>query len=85
MEQKQIVKQMIDFSQTTFNNAFNANTLLQDQFERVTNTVLDQATWIPPEGRKLIDSWSATMKSNRDSFKKYVDDSYKQAQEILAG
>lgn len=85
MEQKQIVKQMIEFNQTTFNNAFNANTLLQDQFERVANTVLEQATWIPPEGRKLIDSWSTTMKSNRDSFKKYMDESYKQAQEILAG
>jgi len=85
MEQRQIVKQMIEFSQTTFNNAYSANTLLQDQIERVTNTMLDQAAWIPPEGRKLIDSWAITLKTNRDGFKKYIDESYKHAQDILAG
>lgn len=85
MDQKQVVKQMIEFGQVTFNNAFNANTMLQDQFERVTSTVLDQATWIPPEGRKVMESWTATYKASRDNFKKYVDDSLKQTQEIFVG
>jgi hypothetical protein len=83
MEQQQIVKQMIEFGHAAFNNAFNANTLFQDQFERVANTVLDQQKWIPTEGRKMIDSWTATIKTGRENFKKYVDESYKQAEDIF--
>lgn len=82
-QQQQIVKQMIEFGQAAFNNAYNANTLFQDQFERVANTVLDQSKLIPTEGRKMIDSWTTTYKTSRENFKKYVDDSYKQAQELF--
>jgi hypothetical protein len=46
MEQKQMLKQMVEFNQTAFNNTFNAMTLLQDQFKHVTKTVLEQATWL---------------------------------------
>lgn len=84
MEQKQILKQMIEFQQTTFNNTYNANSLLQDQFERVANTMLDQATWIPAESRKAIDGWVGAYKSGRDNLKKYVEDSYKKAEEFFA-
>lgn len=83
MDQRQIAKQMIEFGQATFNSAYDANTMLQDQFERVSKTVLDQATWLPSEGRKAIDNWTATFKTGRENFKKYVDNSYKQAQEII--
>jgi hypothetical protein len=85
MDQKHIVKQMIEFNQATFNNAYDANVLLQDQFERVANTVLDQATWMPAEGRKAIDNWVEFYKNNRDKFKDYIDDSYKKAETFLAG
>lgn len=84
MDQKQIAKQMIEFGQTTFNTAFDANLMLQEQFERVTQAVLDQAAWLPPEGRKAIDSWAAALKNGRQDFKKYVDRSYQQAQEIVS-
>lgn len=85
MDQKQIAKQMIELGQTTFNNAFNAGILLQDQYERITNTVLDQATWLPPEGRKAIERLAESYKSNRDNFKKYVDDGYRQANQFFSG
>ncbi|MBT8342240.1 MAG: hypothetical protein HKP58_15685 [Desulfatitalea sp.] len=85
MEQRQVIKQMVEFGQTAFNNAYDANTLLQDQVERVTNTMLDQAGWLPSEGRKAITGWVTTYKTGRDNFKKFVDDSYKQVNEIIAG
>jgi hypothetical protein len=85
MDQKQIAKQMFEFGQAAFNSAYDANTMFQDQVERVTSTVLDQSTWLPPESRKAIDSWMATYRTGRTNFKKYVDDSYKQAQELFAG
>ncbi len=84
-QQKQMLKQMIEFNQATFNNAYNAIALLQDQFERVAGTVLDQATWLPAEGRQAIQNWVESYKTGREQFKKYVDDSYKKVEEFFAG
>jgi hypothetical protein len=62
MDQKQIFKQMVDFNRSAFNNAFNAMVMVQDQTETLSNTMLNQATWLPEEngggciqeGRKLL-------------------------------
>jgi hypothetical protein len=51
MDQKQMLKQMLEFNQTTFNNAFNTMTLLQDQFERVAKTC-----WNKPLGCRPKDA-----------------------------
>jgi hypothetical protein len=84
MNQSDFVKQAIDFNQTTFNSAYNATVMVQDQFEKVATSMLDQATWMPDEGRKALDSYVDVYKSGRDQFKKYMDDSFKKAEEILA-
>ena len=84
MDQKQILKQMVEFNQTAFNNAFNAMTLLQDQYERVAKTGLEQATWLPAEGRKAIENYTETYKSACQTFKQKVDESYKQVEKTFA-
>jgi len=85
MDQKQIVKQIIDFNQATFNNTFNAMVLLQDQFERITQTAMGQANWLPAEGHKAVENWVEAYKTGRDQFKKYVDDGYKKFEQYFAG
>ncbi len=85
MEQNQILKQMIAFNQATFNNTFHALVLLQDQFERVAQTAIDQANWIPAEGQKAIETWVEGYKTGRDNYKKYMDDSYQKVEKYLAG
>lgn len=76
MDQKQIMKQLLDFNRTAFNNGFNAMVLMQDQFERVTQVVLERTDWLPEEGRNAISDWTNTYKAGRDSFKQYIDESY---------
>lgn len=83
-QQKQMFKQMLEFNQTTFTNTFNAAALLQDQLERVAKTGLDQATWLPAEGRKVIENWVDAYKTGRENFKNYMDDSYKKVEEFFA-
>lgn len=83
MDQKQLVKQMVDFNRAAFNNTFNAMTMLQDQSERVAATLLEQATWLPEEGKKAINEWAASFKKGRDQFKKYVDESYGKVEEFF--
>lgn len=84
MDQKQILKQMIEFNQTTFNNTFQAMMLLQEQFERVAQTAIDQANWLPADGRKAIENWVEAYKTGRDQYKSYVDDSYKKVEKYFA-
>jgi hypothetical protein len=75
-------KQMLEFNQTAFNNAFNAMTLLQDQFERASKTVLDQAN-VPAEGRQVIENFTEIYQSASQTFKKQINDGYKQLETFL--
>jgi len=52
MEPKQIVKQMIDFSKTAFDNSFEAMAVLQDQTEKMVNAFVEQNAVMPEEGKK---------------------------------
>jgi polyhydroxyalkanoate synthesis regulator phasin len=84
MDQVKIAKQMIEFQKTTFDNTFNAMVLLQEQADRVVNSMLEQATWIPEEGRKAISDWVGACKKGRDEFKKFADDNFKKVEEFFA-
>ncbi len=82
MDPKQMLKQMVEFNQAAFNNAFNAMTLLQDQFEGTAKTVLDQAN-VPAEERQAIENFTETYKSACQTFKQQIDDSYKQVEKFF--
>ncbi len=83
MDQKQVLKQMIDFNKAAFDNTFNAIAILQDQAESSSNTLLAQATWLPKEGKKAIDEWVKTCKTGRETFKKSVDESFKKVEDFF--
>ena len=76
METGKIAKQMIDFQKTTFNNTFNGMVAFQEQSERMVNTLMEQAVWLPEDGKKAINEWGAAYKKGRDDFKQYVDDNF---------
>ncbi len=76
MDQAKFTKQMLDFNKTTFENTFNAMVLLQDQTEKMMAAFMEQATWIPGEGRKAIDDWVDSLKKGRGEFKKVMEDSF---------
>ena len=80
MYQKKMLKQMIDFNKAAFDNTFNAVVILQEQTEKATNTLLDQATWLPQDGRKAIDDWTKAYKKGRENFKKTVDENFKKVE-----
>jgi len=80
MDQKKIFKQMIDFNNAAFNNSFNTMVALQEQMEKASNAVIDQATWLPEEGKKAIRDWVAAYKEGREKFKASVDESFKKVE-----
>jgi predicted aminopeptidase len=84
MDNTQILKQMLDFQKTTFDNAFSAMVMMQGQSEQMVNGLLDQATWLPEEGRKAVAEWVATCNKGRDDYKGLVDESFKKVESFFA-
>jgi hypothetical protein len=80
MDQKKLFKQMLDFNKSAFENSFNAMVMLQEQADRAGNTILDQATWLPEEGRKAVQDWVDAFKKGREEFKSMVDENYKRVE-----
>ena len=83
MDQKEIMKQMFQFNKTVFENAFNSMTLLQEQMEKATNMFLEQATWLPAQGKKVIEEWGKAYKNGRENFKNAVDEGFKKVEAFL--
>jgi len=84
MNNKLVLKQIVQFNKTTFDNAFKAMKLAQEQGEKMLSALLDQATWIPEDGKKAITEWVRAYKKGVDDFKNMVDEQYKKVDEFLA-
>ena len=76
MDQKAIAKQMIQFNKTAFDNSFSAMTMVYEQSEKMAETFLAQATWMPQEGQKAIKDWMSAYRTGCGDFKKLVDENY---------
>ena len=85
METNQITKQMIKFQKMSFNNWYNAVSIVQDQAVSAMDTMLGQASWLPEDGRDAIHNWVSDIKDGRDRFKNYVDDGFVSLEKTLTG
>ena len=83
MEPKQIAKEMIDFNKTAFDNSFKAMTVLQDQTEKIVSAFMEQTTFFPEDGKKLVTDWINTYKKGRDEFKNSADESFKKVESFF--
>jgi hypothetical protein len=83
-EYNQMFKQMVTFNKTAFDNSFNALVTLQEQTEKMVNTFLDQATWLPEEGKKVTLDWIQAYKKGCEDFKKVVDENFKRVEDFMA-
>ena len=83
MDQQQMFKQMMEFQKTTFDNSFSAMSKLQEQGEAMVQTFVDQAPWLPEDGKKVIKDWVKAYQKGREDFKKHVDANYKKVQEFF--
>ena len=85
MDNKEIVKQMIDLHKTSFGNVFSTMVTLQDQAEKIMKTFVDQTPGITDEGKKVMDQLNSVYKKNRDDFKKAVDEGYEKVAVFFDG
>ena len=83
MKQKNMFKQMIDFNNDAFNNSFKMMVTLQDQMEKATIALIDQATWLPEESRNTMKGWTGSYKEGRGKFKTSIDENVKKSEEFF--
>jgi polyhydroxyalkanoate synthesis regulator phasin len=84
MEPKQIAKQMVDFNKTAFDNSFEAMSVIQDQTEKMLGTMIEQTSFFPEEGKKLVTDWIKTYKKGREEFKAAADENFKKVETFFA-
>jgi len=76
MENKEIVKQMVDLYKISFENSFSTMVMLQDHAEKLLKNFIDHNPGMSDEGKKVIDQWNSVYKKGRDDFKKAIDEGY---------
>lgn len=82
MEAEKFAKQVIDFQKATFDNTFTAAVMMQDQAERMFNSLMEQANWLPDEGRRTIDEWVGAYKKGRADLKGVIDENFTKLAEM---
>ncbi len=83
MDNKQLLNQMIKFNKTILDNAFKAMQMAQDQGEKMINSLVDQASWLPADGKKTITDWVKAYQKGCNDFKANVDSQYQKVEDFL--
>ena len=84
MKYNQITKQAIDFQKNAFNSWYHAMTMVQDQATSAVETMMNQTSLVPEDGRQAIKSWVSACREERNRFKSYVEDSFSGLEKHLA-
>ncbi|MBT8371455.1 MAG: hypothetical protein HKO68_16440 [Desulfobacterales bacterium] len=84
MEPNLMLKQMLDFNKTAFDNSFSAMLTIQEQNAKMVDTFIEQAAWMPEEGKKVIRDWVGAYKKGCEDFKKAADANYKKVDQYFA-
>ncbi len=83
MDQR-VTKQIIYLQKATFDNAFSAMAMLQDQAEKTANMLFESSLWpVPEEGKKMMKEWVQTFKKGREEFKKVLDESFSKMEDFI--
>ncbi|GAB6906054.1 conserved hypothetical protein [Desulfosarcina cetonica] len=80
MEYSQIAKQIINFNKMAFDNSFSAMSLVYEQNQKLLESFLGQAAWMPEEGKKALKDWMASYQKGCEEFKQMVDNNYAQVE-----
>jgi hypothetical protein len=76
MSSNEVTKRVLDFQKGAFASWYGTISKLQDNAASAVDTMLNQTSWIPDEGRQVISSWASTCKNERDRYKVYLEESF---------
>ena len=67
---------LVDFQKTTFDNAVKMLSAVQTQTEKLIEQLTVQSSWMPNEGKKVVEEWIKTVNRSREDFKRTMDKSF---------
>ena len=71
-----IAKQMIDLQRTSIEGMIGNAIVFWDQMENAWNMFLNQASWVPEEGKKALREWIDSNKKGCETIKDAVNNGY---------
>jgi hypothetical protein len=83
-QQKMMAKQLMDLQKATFEGMMNNMIIFWDQTGRMLGSYLNQASWMPEEGRKTFRDWVDSNKKGCETFQHAVTDGFKRLESCLA-
>ena len=84
MEQFNMLKQMAQFNKNAFDQGYHAMEVILKQNEKMTNSFLDQATWLPENGKRAVNEWIQFYRKSCDDFKKTADQNYESVEKLFS-
>lgn len=79
----EILRQIVQSNRSLFDNGYQAGVAIQDETEKVVNTLLEKAPWVNEGVRNAINTWAENFKKGRQSLKDAVDQNYSHLEGIL--
>ncbi len=83
MEPQKITQQLFAFQKQAFENFQSAWQLTQTQTSNTVDRLMDQALWMPQEGRQFVENWRSLMKKERERVAAFVDRGFSIYEEML--
>ncbi len=83
-QQMGMAKQMMDLQRMTFDGMVTNMITFWDQTDKVFGTFIDQAAWVPAEGKTAFKKWIDGNKKGCETFKKAVNDGYERLESYFA-
>lgn len=83
MDNRELMKQMIDLHRASFENSFLTLTTLQNQTEKFVKALISYYPGMTDEGRKLVDQWNDAYKKAINDLKQSIDEGYIKLNELF--
>ena len=75
-ESAKVAQQMIDMQRTIVEGMIGNMIIFWDQTGSICNSFLNQAAWMPEEGKKALHGWIDGNKTGCETLKEYVINGY---------
>ena len=85
MDQMRMAKEVFQLQKATVDGMLNSMLMFWDQTEKVMNTFMEQAIWLPDEGKKAFNEWVRTNKKGCEDFKNAVADGFNKMESCVMG
>lgn len=83
MEQRNLIKQMVDFNKTAVDSMFNTAAFFQEQSERLGGMMLANSPLGFDQAKKWYEDSAQVCKKGRENVKKMMDEGFKTMESLL--